>query len=153
MKSIALSLLFAFFSLIVRSQTWNSSCTPTGNMAATYRTDAYKLAIGRLQQINSPWKDSIDVPQVYLDSIAKALYAIENMAWTPLKDTIMNMFGFRNFDTATTYSFEIDSSHIHSVGFGGNTSSSIFVKKINVQPLGGTALATQWAAGDRKSVV
>ncbi len=148
MKSIALFLLFVAFSLLVRSQTWNSSCTPTGNMVSTYKTDAYKLAIGRLKQINSPWKDSIDVPQLYQDSIAKALYAIENMAWTPLKDTIMNMFGFRNFDTATSYSFELDSSHIHSVGFSGNSFSSIFVKKIRVQPLGGSALAAQWSAGN-----
>lgn len=148
MKTILLFLVFIVYTQLAFTQTWNSSCVPTGNMVAAYRNDAHKLALARLHQINSPWKDSIDIPQSFIDTVARALYAIENMAWSPVKDTIMNMFGFRDFDTASTYSFETDSVHIHSTGFAGGFYNNFYMKKILVAPTSSSVLATEWAAGN-----
>ena len=148
MKRIALFLLSVLFFHLAHSQTWNSSCTPSGNMVATYRNDAFVLVLSHLQQANSRWKDSIDIPQQSIDTISNSLYAIENMAWSPLKDTILNLFGFRDFDTASTNSLEADSIHIHSAGFAGGISNNVFLKKIFVIPTAGSVLASEWAAGN-----
>ncbi len=148
MKAIILFIMYIVYAQLAFTQTWNSNCVPTGNMVATYRNDAHKLAIARVYQINSQWKDSIDIPQPFIDTVARVLYAIENMAWTPVKDTIMNMFGFRDFDTASSYSFEADSVHIHSIGFLGTFQGSIFMKKVVVKPTSGSVLATEWAVGN-----
>ena len=112
-------------------------------MEGTYRNDAYRFAYARLRQINSPFKDSINIPSLYADTVARALYAIENMAWTPLKDTILNLFGFRDFDTANTAynTFEADSLHTYNVG---SNDLQGYMKSIRVSVSG--SLATEWAA-------
>lgn len=108
MKYFLLLLLTISSSLF--AQTYQSSCTPTGDMVAAYRHDVFRLALAHVIEIQSPYKDSVEIPALYQDSIAKAIYAIENMPSIPLKDTIMNMFGFRNFNPANQY--EADSLHI-----------------------------------------
>lgn len=142
---------YLLFSNHLFSQTYQSSCTATSEMAAVYKHDIFRLALARVTQIQSPYKDSIEIPEPYQDSIAKAIYAIENMAWTPLKDTIMNMFGFRNFNP--TQQYEADSLHIlNGVASSADRSSQTWINKrlrtlyLNVSP--NANFYSAWGSGN-----
>ncbi|MDB5192830.1 MAG: hypothetical protein JWQ96_2393 [Segetibacter sp.] len=138
-----LLLLLILISAPIFSQTYSSTCTATGDMEGIYRTDAQRLAITRLQQINSPLKDSVVISAITTDSISRVLYAIENMQWSPLKDTIMNLFGFRNFNK--NVDFESDSSHIISTGLTGARPR---LKLLSVTVTNNSPWGISWAAGN-----
>lgn len=86
-------------------------------MENIYRNDAYKLAIKRLNDIGSPWKDSVVIPAVYIDSIARALYAMHNMQRSAIKDTLQYYFGYSDF-SSPSYQYRPGSFHILSAGEG-----------------------------------
>jgi hypothetical protein len=89
------ALLCTYF--LSTAQSYSSNCTSTPLLEKTYHNDACRLSIIRLHQINSPIKDSISIPQIFVDSALKALYAIENMQNAIVVDTIRRFFGHLNF--------------------------------------------------------
>ena len=93
------------------AQIFPSSCNANAAIEKIYRNDAYKIATDRVRKLNLNWKDSIDIPEIYVDTVARAFYAIDNMAWSKLKDTIRTLFGYSDFNSPGPQS---DSSHIFS---------------------------------------
>ena len=143
------TLLFLISSLFATSQVMTSSCTPTLQLIQLYKNDAYKYATLRIVSINSSYKDSIEIPAIYRDSIARVFYAIHNMASSPVKDTIMNLFGYSNF--FGNY-YEGDSLHylVAAPSTNSNLQSiySLSAKSAEMYVSNTVAWASQWAVGN-----
>ncbi len=146
MKVFVLLICPFFLTSLSKGQIWNSSCTPTGNMQAIYRNDAHKMAFIRVNQLNLHWKDSVLMPDSFRDTFSKALFAIHNMEWSPLKDTVMNLFGFSDF-SATNF-IEADSLHFHSLGYTIPNLETIFLKQILIKVAANSFLANEWSIGN-----
>jgi hypothetical protein len=140
MKKKLLFLLFPLFSITQAQTIYNSSCIPTGNEQNLYWQDAYLLATKRVNDIGSSWKDSATIPLIYVDSIEKALFAIQNMQSVPIQDTILSLFGYDHFV------YGDDSLHIYSAGGDGHYAYS--VKSINVTVYNNSGWAASWALGN-----
>lgn len=98
MKKIVLFGLLLLSFAFVKAQNFNSSIAPTTIMETTYRNDACRLAINRMYQIDSLLADSITIPNTIIDTMLKGLYAIANMQNAIVRDTIIDKFGFTNFE-------------------------------------------------------
>lgn len=147
MKKIILVFLGIIFRVVPFAQTFTSSCSYTSLQEKIFKADAVKLSVLRMQEINHPYKDSIDVYQPIYDSMLKALVAINNMQASPLKDTLNNLFAFQDFSTLNQY--EIDSSHINSARLISNFYASIqSVKGITVYASQTVDWAISWGSGN-----
>jgi len=138
-KYLPFFLLSLFLLTRVHAQTYTSSCVPTGNTKALFWQDAYLLAIKRVNDIGSTWKDSVMLPALYVDSFANALYAIQNMQSAPVKDTILSLFGYDHFVPND------DSLHIYSPD---NSTYAFNVKSIQITVQNNTGWAMDWASGN-----
>lgn len=148
MKYIVLLLLLISSRLF--SQTYSSNCTPAGDMEAVYKNDVFRLTLAHLKDIQSPYKDSVKVPALYRDSVARALYAIENMDWSPLKDTILNLFGFRDFNPSQQ--FEADSLHIIAAR-SGSVWEYAYLPKLAVYVSSNADFYNNWINGNYRNTV
>lgn len=119
-----------------QAQTYNSSCIPFGAMETTYRNDACRLAIKRMHEIASPFADSITIPIIYIDSIKKALYAINNIQSSLVGDTLRKLFGDTNFIPGSDSTHFISASNDLNDAFG--------LKKIEVVVDNNIAWGAQW---------
>ena len=136
--------IFLLISLLVSyccfSQTWSSNCDSTIVSERIFRNDVYEISLHKLIANNSPYLDSVEIPKIIRDSIAKVLYAIYNMPSSLLKDTIMSFFGFSNFDSLLVYrDYEKDSVHIQHGSLTASYAPSVkrlhvFIKKDGSNP-------------------
>lgn len=144
--------IFCFISNACLAQTWPSNCNENPTSERTFRNDVYKLAMHRLVEINSPYKDSILIPANFRDSISRALYAVYNMPASLLKDTIMLYFGGNDFQVFNSFrEYERDSLHIlhnQSSGPSGSVSSSVKKIEIGIARNGTNPWGDEWAAGN-----
>ena len=137
------------------SQTWTSTCDATVVSERIFRNDVYKLAQHRLVETNNPYKDSIEIPALYKDSIAKFLYCIYNMQSSLKKDTLLYYFAYGDFDTSAgkqLLDYQTDSCHIlHNRidNFPGGYS----VKRVSlaIRRNGSNLWADDWAVGNFSS--
>lgn len=147
MKKIIFVFLGIIFWVVPFAQTFTSSCSYTSLQEKIFKADAVKLSVLRMQEINHPYKDSIDVYQPIYDSMLKALVAINNMQASPLKDTLNNLFAFQDFSTLNQY--EIDSSHINSAFLISNYYAGVQnVKQIRIYVAQTVDWAISWSAGN-----
>ncbi len=143
-------IFFSCFSLKVSVQlppvgtTWISNNISTPFMQAIYKNDVLKLAMSRMEDTDSPLRDSLFVPVIIADSIANSLYAIHNMPNSVLKDTIMNLFGFSNFSATNKY--EKDSLHIIHTEKG--VTNAYLLDKIDVTAPSTAMWAQNWRSGN-----
>lgn len=138
--------------LYSKSQVMPGSCTPTIQMVNTYKYDVVKTATVRLFETNSTYKDSATIPTLVKDSIAKAFYAVHNMPQSSLRDTIRNLFGYNNFNTAVGPGYyEFDSVHIYHNNYDFNGSYS--PRRIYLYVRDTTSWAVQWQAGNYNNTV
>ena len=133
-------ILSCFFSM---AQTYNSSCIPSGAMELTYRNDACRLAIKRMHEIASPFVDSISIPGVLIDSIVKALYAVNNIQNALVDDTLREIFGRTDFIQGS------DSTHIISAS--NDLNDAFGLKKVRVIADNNIAWGGQWLLGNYNS--
>src|SRR5689334_1401462 len=138
MKALLIWSLLTISCLFTKAQSYNSSCFPTGVMEATYRNDAARLAIKRLHEIGSPLADSVNIPVELIDSIKKALYAINNIQNNLVADTLRQIFGHSNFLPGS------DSTHFMSASNDFNDAFEI--KNVQVIINNKTAWGAQWAS-------
>ena len=131
MKHFLLIFLLFLVSNIAFTQTWPSTCTSNPLSERIFRNDVYKLALHRLMETNNTYKDSVEIPEIFRDSIARVLYAIYNVAPNPLRDSIVAAFGHNDFDTSQFFSYEKDSLHIHHNSKGAPTYAPS-IKKVQV---------------------
>jgi hypothetical protein len=80
----------------------------------------------------------------------KSLLAVHHMSNSGIKDTIMNLFGFTNFDLSpsSSYSSEFDSSHIIGTGFLSGYHDGFSVKRINIYTTNNQQWVQQWQSGN-----
>lgn len=111
-----------FFALQVTAQLpaqgtiFTSSCTlPNPNDTLIYEWDAKRLSMSRNEQLGTSYYGGADFHQPTVDSIKRVLYLIHNLQNSTLKDTLLNLFGFSNFQPNPYSSpfHEGDSLHIH----------------------------------------
>jgi hypothetical protein len=91
MKKIILTTQ-CFLILVICNSQVPSSCAVPNALLTNYKTDVRHLTIQRLIQINSPYKDSIAIPQIYQDSIWQGLSAIYNVNSILESDTVFDLF-------------------------------------------------------------
>ena len=142
MKILLLATLFIASGFISKAQTYPSSCTPTGLMEITYHNDACRLAIKRLHETNSPFADSVVIPQLLIDSISKALYAVHNVQNVSVIDTIKQFFGHTNFVPGS------DSTHIAASSIDFNIGDGYNIKDLSMSVDNNIPWNAQWAAGN-----
>lgn len=106
-------LLFSNYTCI-KAQTWQSNCSGNTYSEMLFRQDINKILVCRLFQNNSTYKDSIQLPTLERDSIARVLYAIYNMPPSAIKDTIMSIFGDSTFNLKWGLGPKQDSTHIYT---------------------------------------
>ena len=140
MKIFLIATLLIITSLFTEAQTYPSSCSPTGTMQATYHNDAARLAIKRLHDTNSPLADSVVIPQLLIDSITKALYAIHNIQNVSVIDTIQQYFSYDIFPSWS------DSTHMQSVS--NDLNDAFGLKQINLLVNNDASWADAWMAGN-----
>lgn len=140
MKILILAAFSIFTSFFTQAQTYPSNCTPTGTMQVTYHNDAARLAIKRLHETNSPLADSVVIPQLLIDSISKALYAIHNIQNVSVIDTIQQHFSYDSFPSWS------DSTHMQSVS--NNLNDAFGLKQVNLLVNNDATWAAQWLAGN-----
>ena len=154
MKKIIL-FFFLFFILITEEaypQIWPSSCNATPFVESIYWNDVQSLASARAHNQNSPWKDSIRIDiNSYCPDIPRTIYAVYNMPGSLLKDTIMNLFGFSDFNNPPVnpeyYNyFEPDS--LHSIGSGTSFFNKPRTKHLSLLGKDTAIWVGQWVAGN-----
>jgi len=69
-----------------------SSCNVPAELQISYDADVPFLAIQRIIQIGSPYADSINISQIYQDSIWEGLAAIYNATSIPESDSVFNIY-------------------------------------------------------------
>jgi Secretion system C-terminal sorting domain len=83
--------LLLLISLSLQSQIITSTCTGSQSVIEKFKEDATKLAIRRLNQINSRDTIKVIVPNLTLDSVLSALIAVYNVKNFPIRDTIFDI--------------------------------------------------------------
>jgi hypothetical protein len=136
--------------VITNAQVFNSNCTSTPSLIQLYRVDASRLAEVRLLETGNDFKDSIHLHQATYDTILNALIRLHNMDWSPMRDTLRNIFQFSDFNKI--YGFEPDSTHFHSGCINWSLSAggfcSNYSKNISFIAHNGTTWVSQWKAGN-----
>jgi hypothetical protein len=140
MKALLISSMLIVCFLISKAQPYNSSCDPSGVMESTYRNDAARLAIKRLHDISSPLADSVIIPEILIDSIKKALYAVNNIQNNLVVDTLRPIFGYSNFLP--------NSDSTHFVSASVDLRDAFQLKYIKVIVNNNTAWGAQWMSGN-----
>lgn len=79
MKTLFIWTLLVCSSFFSQAQSYNSSCIPSGSMVTTYRNDACRLAIKRMHETNSPFADSVTIPEIFI--AARQLYRCADKQW------------------------------------------------------------------------
>lgn len=138
MKVFLLLPAFIITCSFAKAQTFTSSCTPSDSMEVIYRNDACWLANKRTYEINSPFADSITIPEPVIDSIKKALYAFHNMQGAAVMDTLRGIFSHSNFIPGS------DSTHITFSGINGEYG----LKTITITVDNNTAWGSNWLSGN-----
>lgn len=78
----------------------------------TYNEDAHRLALRHLKSTNSPYKDSIEIPQTTVDTFAKALTAFHNSPDLYAYDSIVYLYsGIKTFESDNDV---LDNFEIHA---------------------------------------
>ena len=91
MKNYILLLLLCILSITSYSQKVPSSCNASDSVRALYRTDAQRIALSRIYKYNSPYKDSVTIPEIWTDTIMRALLAVHNASLLPASDTVKTL--------------------------------------------------------------
>lgn len=138
MKKLLLISSFIFSFHFSFTQTFNSDCLCNTDIINIYRNDVYRLAYKRIIDLNSTYKDSVIIPALFADSILKKLALVYNMPVSPVRDSVISVFG--NFDNAYYYVGGEDSTHVN----GGIPS----LKKFQMAVDQNAPWAAQWIAGN-----
>lgn len=69
-----------------------SSCIPPAILQTNYDSDVKHLALKRIYELNSPYKDTIDIPQNYQDTIWQGLAAIYNLTTVLQRDSVFDNY-------------------------------------------------------------
>lgn len=106
-------IVFVFAITNTKAQTLPSDCLCTDQLIKVYRNDAFRLAWKRVFEIGSTYRDSVNIPLVTADSILKSMTLVHNIPASPLRDSVVSVFG--SSFTMHNYPIGEDSTHIHGL--------------------------------------
>ncbi|MBW6491630.1 MAG: T9SS type A sorting domain-containing protein [Lentimicrobium sp.] len=92
---LLLIILFGIQSLY--GQIVPSSCNAPDSVILKYIDDADRLALYKIQRLNLPESDSIQILEIHSDSILNALIAVYNAGTIPESDTITRIYPIHTF--------------------------------------------------------
>ncbi|HLG35037.1 MAG TPA: hypothetical protein VI757_09170, partial [Bacteroidia bacterium] len=96
-----LSVLFFAACVSAEAQITPSSCNASPAIRAMYRDDADRMVVRRLYVTNSPYADSVVIPQNLSDTLLDKLIAVYNATSLPARDSVIVMYNIHTFmDTA-----------------------------------------------------
>lgn len=85
-------MIAANIALCSNAQDIASKCTGPDAVKSLYFTDAQGLALKRILELNSVYKDSVAIHPTSTDSIMRALMAVYNATSLPERDTVVNLY-------------------------------------------------------------
>lgn len=92
MKLRTVLLLIIFGTFTATGQIVTSICNAPDSILEKYKTDADRIAERQIYSYNLTYKDSINIPQAYSDTVLNALIAVYNATSLPARDTVVTMF-------------------------------------------------------------
>ena len=132
-------LIFTFILLcakVTHGQIVVSSCLAPDSVIEKYQDDADRLTVKRIVALNSIYKDSVEIPKMWSDTILNALVAVYNATSLPARNTVVNL-NIHTFPSLTLRSMLVtaDSNqiwmhqlHNNVVPTGYNTLDSLMSK-------------------------
>lgn len=97
MKKSLLFLALFLGTLNLIGQVVPSSCTAPDSIVAKYIDDADRLTLQKIFQQNLSYKDSVQIPEIHVDSILKALLSVYNALSIPECDTVVRLLDLHTF--------------------------------------------------------
>lgn len=67
------------------------NCIAPDSIIAKYQDDADRLALRKIYRLNSPYVDSVEIPQIVSDTFLNALIAVYNATDIPERDTVVSI--------------------------------------------------------------
>ena len=99
------TLVFLFFGSILGAQI-QSDCNVSSELAAAYERDVKGLVVNRMQDLNSPDYDLVDIPQSWQDSILEGMAAILHAPGLLESDSVFNQYCVHyNYGNTMSYGF------------------------------------------------
>ena len=90
MVRIILILVLGFF-LCSNHGFGQLNCIAPDSIIAKYQDDADRLALRKIYRLNSPYVDSVEIPQIVSDTFLNALIAVYNATHIPERDTVVSI--------------------------------------------------------------
>ncbi|MGN6568558.1 MAG: T9SS type A sorting domain-containing protein [Flavipsychrobacter sp.] len=90
-------LLIFLASLYCNAQTVPSSCSAPDSVLQMYRRDAQGLALQRIIRFNSPYADSVLIPDQWTDSILRAMVAVYNATILTARDSVAKYYQIHSY--------------------------------------------------------
>lgn len=106
-------LLILLASIYCNAQTIPSSCSAPDSVLQMYRRDAQGLALQRIIRFNSPYADSVLIPDQWTDSILRAMVAVYNATTLPARDSVVTYYKVHSYfysQALTTHTMLISSA-------------------------------------------
>lgn len=88
---ILVLLSFLIITINSNSQIIQSSCTAPDSIISRYKEDAMVLTLRRIFLHGDTHKDSIQIPQSYVDTVLNAMIAVYNAITIPERDTVIDI--------------------------------------------------------------
>ncbi len=88
-KILLLTILLA--GKIVHGQTVVSSCVAPDSIVKTFKDDADRLTVRRINAIHATYQDSVKIPKAWSDTVLKALIAVYNATTLPARNTVVGL--------------------------------------------------------------
>ena len=88
-------LILLVLSTSVKSQIVPSSCAAPDSIIDAYKEDATLLTLRRIYWNGDSHKDSVIIPEDYIDTVLNAMIAVYNVASIPERDTVIDVFDIR----------------------------------------------------------
>lgn len=79
----------------VQAQTVASDCTAPDSIKMKYMTGADMLALKEIFARDLSYKDSVEIPQFWTDTILRPMLAVYNATALPARDTVVNIYMIR----------------------------------------------------------
>lgn len=106
-KTIAIA-IFLLIATAGFGQIIPSSCNAPDSIISKYIDDADRMAVRRIFRNNWVYKDSIEIPGAYSDTILNALLAVYNAASLTERDTVVTLLDLHTFPDTPVNGLFID---------------------------------------------
>lgn len=128
----------------------SSCCTPSV-LRTNYDADVKHLAFNRIVDYNIPYKDSVEIPQIWQDTIWGGLSAIFNLINVPERDTVFDLYCIHQYPSSLNHQIyvSVDTSYGWTQNWQSlNTTTGISALDSLLAEYGFTITAFSYFAGN-----